>query len=246
MATYALPVTRWGVGGGRRALLVHGLASSGAGWWRIGAALADAGWDVVAPDLRGHGRAPWGTDHRLADLAGDLVPLGAGWDVVVGHSLGGPIAATLVRLGVTARHLVLLDPVFEIAGDAFDGVLADQVAEADPTADAATFAAAHPRWHADDAVLKAQAARQVSPRTVEQILRSNAPWAHAGLLAGLGPPCTVLGADPAAGAMFAPELGRRVTAADPGVTCSVVAGAGHGIHRERPDVVLAAVAAGPA
>ena len=57
---------RWGAAGGRRVLLLHGLQSSGATWWRIASALAEAGADVTAPDLRGHGASPRGERYRSA------------------------------------------------------------------------------------------------------------------------------------------------------------------------------------
>ena len=41
----------WGAGG-RRALLLHGSTSSSATWWRVGPALAEAGWRVKAPTSR--------------------------------------------------------------------------------------------------------------------------------------------------------------------------------------------------
>jgi pimeloyl-ACP methyl ester carboxylesterase len=238
-----LPTSVWGVGQPRRALLVHGLASSGPGWWRVASALADAGFEVTAPDLRGHGGAPPSPSLRFADFAADLALLGPEWDLVIGHSLGGPIVATLLRTGVAARRLVLLDPVFHIDPDDHEAVVADQVAEADAFADPVAIGAANPRWHADDAFHKARAARQVSPATVEQVCRQNAPWDHADLLVGLGSPCAVLGADPVVSCLFTPELAARLTAADPDITYELVAGAGHSIHRERPDAVIAAALA---
>jgi pimeloyl-ACP methyl ester carboxylesterase len=240
----ALPVARWGVGNSRSVLLVHGLGASAAGWWRVAAAIAAGGAEVVAPDLRGHGAAPCGASYRFDELAADLARLGAEWDVVVAHSLGGPVVATLLRGGVRTSKLVLLDPVFEIADNEFEAVVADQVAEADPFADPAIIAAENPRWHHDDAFHKAHAARSVSPLTIERVLRDNSPWAHAELLIGLGTPCTVLAGDPAVFSMFGPQLAERVTQADPTISYVVVQGAGHGIHRERPELVVSVVAEG--
>jgi alpha-beta hydrolase superfamily lysophospholipase len=53
--TVHLNTYRWGVGNDRKALLVHGLAGSGATWWQIAQGLAASGFEVTAPDLRGHG-----------------------------------------------------------------------------------------------------------------------------------------------------------------------------------------------
>ena len=55
--------------GGPRVLLLHGLQSSGATWWRIASSASPTrGADVTAPDLRGHGASPRGERYRLARL----------------------------------------------------------------------------------------------------------------------------------------------------------------------------------
>ena len=50
-------------------------------------------------------------------------------------------------------------------------------------------------------------------------------------------PTLILGADPELGALAAPALGDG----HPHVEYRIVTGAGHSVHRDRPDVVLAAV-----
>ncbi len=40
------------------AVLVHGVTGWHRTWWRVGPALAERGWRVVAVDQRGHGRSP--------------------------------------------------------------------------------------------------------------------------------------------------------------------------------------------
>jgi pimeloyl-ACP methyl ester carboxylesterase len=236
-----LPTLRWGVGNARTALLVHGVAGSAGTWWRIGASLAEHGFDVTAPDLRGHGRAPGATSFRFADHAADLALLGRQWDVIVGHSLGSAVSATLVLGGVGAGRLVLIDPVVEIAAAEFEDVVAAQLAESAIDADPAAIAAANPRWLQNEAFHKAQAARAVSPYAVERTMRDNAPWNHAGLLTSLTVPVHILGGDPAVYSMFPTELAGRVGSANPLVTYRVVEGTGHSPQRERPEVVLAAI-----
>src|SRR3954453_7737860 len=78
-------------------LLLHGLGATGAlNWAGCFDALA-AHSHVVAVDHRGHGRgARIGNRFRLADCADDaaavLRALGQGPAIVVGYSMGGPIA----------------------------------------------------------------------------------------------------------------------------------------------------------
>lgn len=234
-----LHVHRWGVGNPRRALLVHGLAGAGPTWWRIATALAAAGFEVSAPDLRGHGASPPADRYRFADFAADLVPLGDRWDLVVGHSLGGPIVGELLAAGVTADHVVLVEPVLSIDEEDFDEVAADQVAEADPFADPAGFAAAHPRWHPVDAHAKAAAARAVAAPTVAAVMADNRPWDRTASFDEVAADIRVLTGDPAVFSFCPPGVTERL-ARNPHVTVQSVAGTGHSVHRDRPEAVLAA------
>lgn len=54
-----LHTREWGTGD-RTALLVHGIMSDSRTWRRVGPALAERGYRVLAVDLRGHGRSPRG------------------------------------------------------------------------------------------------------------------------------------------------------------------------------------------
>lgn len=239
----ALPVIRWGIGNPRRVLLVHGVASSGAGWSRVGAVLAAAGIEAWAPDLRGHGAAPRSDRYRFADIAGDLALLGEGWDVVVGHSLGGPVALTLAAGSTRVGALVLLDPVLEIGDADLPAIVADQLTESDPFADPARVAVANPRWGAEDAWAKAAAMRQVAPHTVEALFADNAPWHHLDLVRDVPAPIHVLRSDPAVFTLFPEAHAAVVRERVPSATIELVAGTGHGIHRERPDLVARAIIA---
>ncbi len=79
---------------------MHGVTGWHRTWWRVGPALADAGWRVVAVDLRGHGRSPRidGTI-TVRDLADDLAAfvesLDRPVDAAIGHSLGAAVCAEL-------------------------------------------------------------------------------------------------------------------------------------------------------
>ncbi len=84
----ALATTTWGTGP-RRALLLHGLTSAGAIWWRVADELVAMGFTVVAPDLRAHGNSPAGDDLTISSYRDDVLLLGDGWDLMIGHSLGG-------------------------------------------------------------------------------------------------------------------------------------------------------------
>ncbi len=98
-------------------VLLHGLTGSGACWSPLARAL-EAEFDVVMPDARGHGNssAPL-NGYRYEDYARDVVGLiqglGLAAPVLLGHSMGGMIAAVVVsQTAVVIRGLILADPTF--------------------------------------------------------------------------------------------------------------------------------------
>ena len=79
-------------------MLLHGwMATGGLNWFPSFAPLVEAGFRVIAPDHRGHGRGLRdGGRFRLADCADDVAAVLDQLDVpsavVVGYSMGGPVA----------------------------------------------------------------------------------------------------------------------------------------------------------
>jgi pimeloyl-ACP methyl ester carboxylesterase len=217
-----------------KALLIHGLSSNSTTWWRVRDALEAQGWDVTTPDLRGHGTADRAANYALAAYAGDL-PEGP-WDLIVGHSLGGAIA---VLLGATARRLVLLDPVLEVRPEDFDEIKAEQLAELQLTPE--TIRAGKPLWSEKDLELKITAVAQVDPVAVERTFSDNPSWNVLEAARSLATPTLILGGDPAVYTLLSADTAESVVAANPHVEYRVVEGAGHSVHRDRPDVVIAAI-----
>lgn len=239
-APLTLPRISWGSpSASRRALLVHGLGSSGALMWRLGDALADAGWHATAVDLRGHGDAPRSLDYSVAaygvDLAVTLPEGGGAWDAVIGHSLGG--AASTVAAASAAewtRRLVLIDPAIHVDGrDAAIVRRSQERAFADTRLE--VVQQEHPHWHPQDQELKVDAVLRASAWAVEQTSAQNQPWDVRAEAARLRVPTHVIGADPVVYSIFAGALADEVLAANPLISLSVVEGAGHSLHRDRPE-----------
>ncbi|MFM7506723.1 MAG: lysophospholipase [Rubrivivax sp.] len=105
LAEWPVPVPRGLV------VVVHGLGEHAARYGHVARALNAAGWSVLAYDQRGHGRSggPRGrlprADGLLEDLALvlDHAPHTGGPRVLLGHSMGGAVAARFVAEALSAR-----------------------------------------------------------------------------------------------------------------------------------------------
>lgn len=105
------------LGAGRPLLLLHGFLSSARQNWFApghGARLAQAGFEVIAPDLRGHGQsaAPVEPEAWLPDtLARDQLALAAHLGLtdfdLVGYSLGARTSVRAVVGGLSPRRMAL-------------------------------------------------------------------------------------------------------------------------------------------
>lgn len=105
------------LGEGRPLVLLHGLFSSAeVNWVRFGHAerIADAGFEVIMPDLRAHGQsaaphdpAAWPADVLVRDVAALVEALGLDEFDLCGFSLGARTAVRAVIDGLAPRRLVL-------------------------------------------------------------------------------------------------------------------------------------------
>ncbi|MFT4258580.1 alpha/beta fold hydrolase [Microbacterium sp.] len=242
-APLTLPRLSWGdPASARRALLVHGLGSSGALMWRFGDALAKDGWHATAVDLRGHGDAPRSLDYTIAAYAADLaatVPeTGGSWDAVIGHSLGGATSTAAAASAPSwTRRLVLIDPAIAL-GERDAKIVRKSQERAFDDNRIETVRAEHPHWHPQDIELKVDAVHRSSRWAVEQTSAQNRPWDVRADAARIAVPAHVIGADPEVYSIFTGETAAEVLAANPLFTMSVVAGAGHSLHRDEPEESL--------
>ena len=98
---FTLHIAEAGPPAGPLVVLLHGFPECWYSWRHQLAALAEAGYHVVAPDQRGYGRtgAPpnaaassYSMLHLVGDVVGLIDALGAGRVVVAGHDWGAPVA----------------------------------------------------------------------------------------------------------------------------------------------------------
>jgi pimeloyl-ACP methyl ester carboxylesterase/ABC-type methionine transport system permease subunit len=111
------PISYLDLGDGPVVLLLHGFtANADLNWVRPGIAqkIADAGYRVIAPDLRGHGASPvpddpasWPRDAIARDQIALMKHLGAEPFAVVGYSMGAISALRYQLLSRSSGRLVL-------------------------------------------------------------------------------------------------------------------------------------------
>jgi pimeloyl-ACP methyl ester carboxylesterase len=180
-AGIAWATLEWGDPADPPLLLVHGVTSSSGTWWRVGPALAAAGFRVVAVDQPGHGETGrWLGHHRFRDNAADLGAFvrAAGLERddlrVVGHSWGAMTVAALPASGLRPATLVLLDPPAiprEVIALMLDDPTEHRYADLDEAVRAVRRA--NPSWSDGDVLAKARGLTQFDETAVRAILLGN-------------------------------------------------------------------------
>lgn len=122
----------WGPEEGPLVLCLHGILEQGAAWSEVAIRLAQKGYRVIAPDLRGHGRSDRvgkGGSYNLIDFLGDIdaiVEILAGKAfILVGHSLGSVLGAIFATIRPqTIKNIVLVETILPTANENDDPTVA--------------------------------------------------------------------------------------------------------------------------
>jgi 2-succinyl-6-hydroxy-2,4-cyclohexadiene-1-carboxylate synthase len=235
-------------------VLLHGFAGTGRAWDPVIERLDRERYTAIAPDLRGHGEARDARPITFEAVAADVLAAAPPTFALCGYSMGGRIAQH-VALAAPERieRLVL---VATTAGIEDDGERAARRAADERLAafaDGATIEAFADRWArqplfagtppAAARIWRADLLRN-DPRALAAVLRGLGTGAMAPLwdrLGELSMPATVLagGSD----GKFVAHA-ERLAAAFPRGELVVVPGAGHGLPREAPEAVSAAIGRG--
>jgi pimeloyl-ACP methyl ester carboxylesterase len=109
----------WGPEEGPLVLCLHGILEQGAAWSEVAIRLAQSGYRVIAPDLRGHGRSDRvgkGGSYNLLDFLADIDAIVENLAdkafTLVGHSLGSVVAAIFASIRPQRiKNLVLVETI---------------------------------------------------------------------------------------------------------------------------------------
>jgi 2-succinyl-6-hydroxy-2,4-cyclohexadiene-1-carboxylate synthase len=235
-------------------VLLHGFAGTRHGWDLVADRLDAERYRPVALDLRGHGDARDARPVSFGGCAADVAAAAPERFVLCGYSLGGRVALHVAlahpervsRLVLVASTAGIEDAVQRDQRRAADERLAADVEDGtiEDFADrwmrqplfAGTPAAAARHWRAD--------LLRNDPAALAAVLRGVGAGAMTPLWDRLGElqmPATIIAGE-RDGRYTA--IGRRLAAALPAARLLVVPGAGHGLPREAPQAVAAAIASG--
>jgi 2-succinyl-6-hydroxy-2,4-cyclohexadiene-1-carboxylate synthase len=235
-------------------VLLHGFAGTGRAWDPVAQRLDRERYTALAPDLRGHGDARDARPVSFAACVEDVLAAAPARFVLCGYSMGGRIALH-VALAAPGRveRLVLAATTAGIDDAAARAARRDDDERLAAFADTASIEQFADRWAAQPvfAGTPPDAARiwredlvRNDPRALAAALRGIGTGAMEPLwdrLGELAMPTTVLVG--ARDAKFV-ALGERLAAGLPAGELVLVRGAGHGLPREAPQAIVAALVAG--
>jgi lipase len=252
-----LIVNEYGDSGGSVLLALHGLTDSGRCWTDLVDRLGSS-YRIVAPDALGHGASDRFTAEELASddpiesmyaamaqVLREVAP--AGGALVVGHSMGGALAAALAaREPDLVRALVLEDPAW-----LDESPWGDPDEQTRQRVEDARFAATHPEaaiaqcrhenpsWPAGELPAWAQAKADVD----EAFLRTGTavggtPWRE--IAAAIRPPTLVVTGDREV-VLHSRVLEEIAGMGNASLELHVVPNAGHCVRRDRGDAFHAVV-----
>lgn len=239
MAT--LNVMRWGERDAPKTMVaLHGITANGGAMTQPGRLLAQHGWQVIAPDMRGHGESTradgdFSFDALLADFA-ENVP--AEPDVLLGHSFGGTLAQLGVLRGIfRPRALLLEDPVSHFADRETPKGMLDWD-EANLPHDIDGLMKLNPGWSRRDAAWKVVSLQQIDFDDARAAFAGNAPWDLRGEAAALARKLPTVWVLPDV-SRFVPEGDVARLKAEAGErSVVVIPGVGHSVHRDAPEAFV--------
>jgi 3-oxoadipate enol-lactonase len=236
-------------------LFIHGVGGAGRAWAGQVASFAAAGFAAQALDLPGYGGRPPVAAMDFESLAADAEAFVARHHmrrpVLVGHSMGGMIAQTMLRRrpeGYAAAVLAATSPAFGNAdGDFQRQFIADRLGPLDAGSTMAELAIGMvdrllgPRPDAAARQLAIDVMGQVPPATYRAAVRSLTAFDERANLARIAIPvlCIAGEADPSAPPSLVERMARKI----PGARYCCLPAVGHLTNLEAPQAFDAAILA---
>jgi len=229
-------------------LILHGLFGSSRNWHSISQRLSE--YHVYVPDARNHGMSPWAEPMNYAAMVADVLAFieehNLGRAIVCGHSMGGKTAMlTALQYPERVRALLVVDiaPVkYEHNLDEFIAIM--------QTVDLARI---RRRSEADAALGKVIANPYIRSFLLQNLVANEGRYQWRLNLQALSEAMPGISDFPAAGTAYTgpvlflggeqsdyvqPAYHERIYRLFPNAEIETIAGAGHWLHAEQPDVFL--------
>ncbi len=228
-------------------ILLHGFAANGLCWSVIAHTLEEE-YDVIMPDFRGHGKSSvpdygYRYDDHANDVIGLVNSLGISAPILIGHSMGGLVAAVVAsRHPELIRGLILADPTFVSSKqqrEIRDSDVADQHRRflkwslEEVVKDMQTR---HPHRPLSMIEIIARARLETSMSAFDILTPPNPDYIQ--LVSSIDVPSLLVIGD--AGVVSA-ELASELQLINPKLQVAQISGAGHGIFYDQPDRFSAVV-----
>jgi N-formylmaleamate deformylase len=239
-----LHYTRTGHGDKRPLVLVHGFSDNGLCWTPTARDL-EADYDVIMPDMRGHGLSARVQPDEEVDMAADLAELIRTLElkrpIVGGHSMGAGVTYQIgVRFPKLASALVLEDPGWRLSWP-------DQPAE-NPIAKWAwtlpnktmeellvEYREEHPNWSEEMVRLMCESKKQLDPTIADITTKrrhvTRTDWITT--LPTITHPVLLITGDSELGGLVTPEAIAKVRELNPNVTIVNIPDVGHLIRFDK-------------
>ena len=223
-------------------ILLHGLTANGACWTALAHAL-ERNYDVIMPDARGHGKSSvpdYG--YRYEDHANDVVglieALRLSPAILIGHSMGGMVAAVVASGTPKLLHcLILADPTFlspKVQREIRDSDVADQhrrylnMSVGDLVAEARSK---HPDRSLDTIELIARARLQTSMSAFDVLTPPNPNYRQ--VVSAIEVPALLVIGGPAG--VVSPEVAVDLQRLNTRLQVEQIPEAGHGLPYDQPE-----------
>lgn len=233
-------------------ILAHGVTDNGLCWTRLAKAL-EPDYDLIMVDARGHGLSDkpehgYGAHNQANDLVQLIQALNLNQPTIIGHSMGGVVAAVLADMyPEQVGRLVLEDPAWypreediteeEIKQHAQEWAAAIVQRKTQSIDEILSKAQQeHPEWDEVEFGPFAQAKLQVSPQVTEYDLEPSKPWWE--IVPALQCPVLLLTGDAEGQVAITPEIAQEVKALNTNIQLVRLSGTGHNVRREAFDQYL--------
>lgn len=242
-----LHYTRTGQGDKRPLVLVHGFSDNGLCWMPVARAL-EAEYDIIMPDMRGHGRSARVQPDEEVDMSADVAELirtlGLNRPIVAGHSMGAMVTFQIgVRFPELASALILEDPPWRLSWPEEHNQPAENpIAKWAWTLPKKTmnellveYRKDHPNWSEDFVRVMCESKKQLDP-TIADIMTRRRQIARTDWLSELPTitlPVLLFTGNPDLGGIVTPDAVAKVRELNPRVTIITIPDVGHLIRFDR-------------